>query len=97
MKRVGLLMMIGLILAACAPAASKPAAPPASAPTVGAPTNAPAVAQPATEVVPAEAASAAPTVVPTRKPVKSELEATDPGTVQLAAGKPQFVEFFAFW
>lgn len=29
--------------------------------------------------------------------VKKELEATDPSTVQLAAGKPQLVEFFAFW
>jgi hypothetical protein len=25
------------------------------------------------------------------------LEATDPTTVQLAAGRPQLVEFFAFW
>jgi hypothetical protein len=23
--------------------------------------------------------------------------ATDPGSVQLAAGQPQLVEFFAFW
>lgn len=29
--------------------------------------------------------------------VKTELEATDPGSVQLASGKPQLVEFFAFW
>jgi hypothetical protein len=29
--------------------------------------------------------------------VKTELEATDPGTVQMASGKPQLVEFFAFW
>lgn len=29
--------------------------------------------------------------------VKKELEATDPSTVQLATGKPQLVEFFAFW
>jgi thiol-disulfide isomerase/thioredoxin len=27
----------------------------------------------------------------------SDLTATDPSTVQLAAGKPQLVEFFAFW
>ena len=26
-----------------------------------------------------------------------ELHASDPTTVNLAAGKPQFVEFFAFW
>lgn len=26
-----------------------------------------------------------------------EMQATDPSTVVLAAGKPQLVEFFAFW
>lgn len=34
---------------------------------------------------------------PTPRPVRTELEASDPGSVQLAAGKVQFVEFFAFW
>ena len=29
--------------------------------------------------------------------IKAELEATDPGTVKLASGKVQLVEFFAFW
>ena len=29
--------------------------------------------------------------------VKTGLEATDPEKVQLASGKPQLVEFFAFW
>ena len=30
-------------------------------------------------------------------PVKIGLEATNPSTVVLASGKPQLVEFFAFW
>ena len=30
-------------------------------------------------------------------PVKTELEATDPSSVITAAGKPQLIEFFAFW
>ena len=30
-------------------------------------------------------------------PVKTGLEATDPASVVLASGKPQLVEFFAFW
>jgi hypothetical protein len=30
-------------------------------------------------------------------PVRAELAATDPSTVQLASGKVQLVEFFAFW
>ena len=33
-------------------------------------------------------------VRPTPRP---ELSATDPSTVNLAAGKPVFLEFFAFW
>lgn len=43
----------------------------------------------APQETPAEAA-------PTR-PVKQELEASDPAAVQLASGKVQLVEFFAFW
>ena len=30
-------------------------------------------------------------------PVKTGLEATNPSTVALATGKPQLIEFFAFW
>ena len=30
-------------------------------------------------------------------PVKTQLEASDPATVVLATGKPQLIEFFAFW
>jgi len=29
--------------------------------------------------------------------VNDDFHPTDPKTVNLAAGKPQFVEFFAFW
>jgi hypothetical protein len=29
--------------------------------------------------------------------VRTQMEATDPVTVNLASGKPQLVEFFAFW
>lgn len=36
----------------------------------------------------------APAVEPTARP---GLHATDPGTVQLASGELQLVEFFAFW
>jgi hypothetical protein len=40
----------------------------------------------------------APYPEPTGAPeVKTELEASDPATVTLASGKPQLVEFFAFW
>jgi len=34
---------------------------------------------------------------PTQPAVKAGLTATDPGSVQLASGRPQLIEFFAFW
>jgi proline-rich tail region repeat protein len=36
-------------------------------------------------------------IQPTQPAVKSGLVATNPSLVQLSAGKPQLVEFFAFW
>jgi hypothetical protein len=33
----------------------------------------------------------------TPPPLKTALEATNPSTVALGAGKPQLIEFFAFW
>ena len=42
-------------------------------------------------------AAPSPTASPTSKPVKTELEATDPNKVELASGQVQLVEFFAFW
>ena len=38
-----------------------------------------------------------PTEPPAPKPVRTELEATDPTTVSLTSGRPILVEFFAFW
>ncbi len=72
------------------PTLPSPTAPPArsDAPTPG---N---VAQPQSTLPPA------PALPPTEAPaaeVSQELHATDPGTVNLAAGRPQLVEFFAFW
>jgi hypothetical protein len=105
MQRWMLLMIAGLLLAACAPAATPQTAQP-EAPVQAAATAKPAATQPTsqeapTEIaatdVPAAAPTDAPAAAPTKKPVKTELEATDPATVQLAAGKPQLVEFFAFW
>ena len=45
-------------------------------------------------LAPTDAVAAAPTET---KAPRLNLEATDPSTVSLAAGKPQLVEFFAFW
>lgn len=68
----------------------------------GSPTgNAPATLESAGAAGGETAPTLAPTtVVPTDivvHDVKADFVATDPGAVQLAAGKPQLVEFFAVW
>ena len=87
---IGLVALAGLIIAGCQ----------GSAPS----TPTPSAALPRTEVstapaTPAPAAStdSVSTTVPTPRPVRTALEATDPTTVSLAVGRPTFVEFFAFW
>lgn len=78
--------LLALTLAACAPAAAPSAAPPTQAaepPPVAAPTQAQALAPPT-----AQAANPLP---------DDQFRPSDPAQVNLAAGRPQFVEFFAFW
>ena len=43
------------------------------------------------------AAQSAPAEAPPMATVWVAMQPTDPSTVVLAAGKPQLVEFFAFW
>ncbi len=93
-KSLFVLLLAGLMIAACAsatPSATLPApAVNTQAPVVSQPTQAPAAAaQPTTALQ-----STATKVV---KPISQEFTPTDPKSVKLAAGKPQFVEFFAFW
>lgn len=93
-QRLIWLLLVGLMLVACAPATSSQVAPPAPSAATTAPSKSPTVSETATgSAAPTEAPAAA----PTKKPIKTELEATDPTTVKLAAGRPQLVEFFAFW
>jgi hypothetical protein len=48
--------------------------------------------------VPSESASTTPSPEPAIQPTpRLDLHATDPSGVTLAAGKPQLIEFFAFW
>jgi len=81
MRRMLLLTALLSVILPACAAASP--APAAIAPQGPAPT------QPAS--APTEAVSA------TAPAIKTEFTPTDPATVNLAAGKPQFVEFFAFW
>ena len=106
MQRLMLLLCVSLLLAACAPAIAPQTAQPEAPAQVAAATEKPRVTQPASQETPVVSAATdtpaavpteEPAATPTRKPVKTELEATDPTTVNLAAGRPQLVEFFAFW
>jgi hypothetical protein len=94
MKKLILLAALGAwLLTACAPLApgakgdgeaATPAPTSVAASTVaGAPTSST-----------VESAALAPA---TRPPLREEFVATDPATVNLALGQPQFVEFFAFY
>jgi hypothetical protein len=105
-----LILMVLMLAAGCAAPATETALPPTEAPAVAAAatnTAARAVesALPATQAVVAVAATDMPAATEaateagpaaTRTP-RLHLEATAPGTVTLAAGRPQLVEFFAFW
>jgi hypothetical protein len=93
MKKTLFIILISTILiTACASAA-----PTATLPAPAASTKAPAVSQPTSAplvgtIVPPQPAAVQPT-----KPISKEFTPSDPKNVKLAAGKPQLVEFFAFW
>lgn len=84
---VGLVLVLGTLLAACSTNTGTPLAANPPVEVDQKPTDTPGSEElpPATEAVVAQ---------PTPRP---ELEATDPTTVVLAAGQPQIVEFFAYW
>ncbi len=71
------------ILAACAPPVPEPG------------TDAPEQAAVTLPPAPATATAVSPENLP--EAADRPFAATDPGSVQLAAGRPQLVEFFAFW
>ena len=90
------------MLSACTPAAPTQSVPPPDpAPVEATQEEAP----PAPEATEAEAPVVAPTEteVPVEEPVAvatsrgNDLHDTDPATVNIASGKPQLIEFFAFW
>ena len=82
-------LLLALLLASCAPAAvtDAPTQPAASVAAVE-PSATPAV-EPTSE-------AAAPVPLPVATSRGPDLHATDPGTVNLASGQLQFVEFFRF-
>lgn len=102
-----ILLTLGLLavflLSACTPSASAPPLTPTIAPQPATPEPAPIEelpAPPTIEIVPTateETVKEPPPVaiVPTSR--GNALHATDPGTVNIASGQPQLIEFFAFW
>ncbi len=92
-------VVVVFLMAACAPAASPTAAPPEPVTTDAPP--APSVVTESPPAVPTETPEDVP-VEPTEAPMvivtpRTEMEATNPGSVNLASGTPTLVEFFAFW
>jgi hypothetical protein len=97
------LILAALLLASCAPAAptapdagqqpsvQEPASPVTVEPSV---TSVPDQAEPPSD--PAGTETAAPAPLPVATSRGPDLHATDPGTVSLASGQLQFVEFFRF-
>lgn len=89
-KTFFMILITAILIAAC----STPR------PTLPAPianTQAPAVSQPTSAPVVVNTAPPQPTAAQPAKPISKEFTPSDPKNVKLAAGKPQLVEFFAFW
>jgi hypothetical protein len=87
------LLFTALMLAAC----SSSSAPAANTPSISQNNAAPAglTANPTT--APPQPSTALPTETPSLAVIDNEFHPSNPATVSLAAGRPQFVEFFAFW
>jgi PBP1b-binding outer membrane lipoprotein LpoB len=90
------LVLFALLLASCAPAAVTEAPAEPAAPAVAVEPSA--TTAPQVDAPPAEPTleAAVPTPLPVATSRGPELHATDPSTVNLAAGQLQFVEFFRF-
>jgi hypothetical protein len=88
------LCLIALLVAACAPTASPlPGEAPPSAATSASPLV---IEASATPLVAAALETPVPSPLPVATSRGPDLHATDPATVNLAAGQLQFVEFFRF-
>jgi hypothetical protein len=96
-KILVLTILVSVLLSACAAAANP--APGLPTPTGAAgPTRTTGLSSAPPTSAPGEAAALPDTPAPAPTvAVKTDFTPTDPTTVNLAAGKPQFVEFFAFW
>lgn len=90
-KSTALMLMLAVLSVGCG--APAPAAALAS-PSVPAPM---ASLMPSPTVEPRLTATSSPPLDLSEPPVKAQLHASEPASVQLANGQPTLVEFFAFW
>jgi PBP1b-binding outer membrane lipoprotein LpoB len=98
-KTLFMILITAILIAACSTPTPTLPAPIANtqAPAVSQPTQSPAVSQPTSAPVVVNTAPPQPTAAQPAKPISKEFTPSDPKNVKLAAGKPQLVEFFAFW
>ena len=98
-KTLFMILITAILIAACSTPTPTLPAPIANtkSPAMSQPTQAPAVSQPTSAPVVVNTAPPQPTAAQPAKPISKEFTPSDPKNVKLAAGKPQLVEFFAFW
>jgi hypothetical protein len=93
------LILLAVLVAACAPQAASPA--PAEQPAALAPTATLLAPVPTLEHASQPTAGPTQELAPTPLPIATSrgpnLEASDPSTISMASGGVQFVEFFEFW
>lgn len=92
-----ILVLLGIMLAACAPAAESPDPPATNLPPESTATSIPLPATEPTAVNNADVPTPVPVPQVLVTPRGDALEATDPRTVTIGNGQPVLVEFFAFW
>ena len=101
-KTLFMILITAIMIASCSTPAPTLPAPAANTQAPAVSTQAPAMSQPTSapsvvNTAPPQPTAAQPTVVQPAKPISKEFTPSDPKSVKLAAGKPQLVEFFAFW
>lgn len=89
-------LLLALLLASCAPAAVTDAPTQPAAPVVAVEPSATSAQQGETPAVEPTSETTLPAPLPVATSRGPDLHATDPGTVNLASGQIQFVEFFRF-
>lgn len=95
LRHIGILLVVALALGLCACKGDSSGAPAAAEPEPAAQATKASTPEPRTTA--ADEPDATESAVGPPPTFRNELEATDPLTVALGAGRPQAIEFFAHW